>query len=102
MPVSQSVNGAYKREWNDATNPPAGLAATVLEDPALIAIRETVRNFCQNGVHEVSRYVTFDPAELEDLWEIDSAASTPPRPAPGQRGRDEMSGATAQTRSGVS
>jgi hypothetical protein len=48
---------------------------TVLENPAFIAIREAVRNFCQDGLHEhlQVRYIR-SAAELEDLWEIDNAA----------------------------
>jgi hypothetical protein len=47
----------------------------VLDNPAFIAIREAVRNFCQDGVHE-HLYVRQiqSSAELEDLWEIDNAA----------------------------
>jgi hypothetical protein len=48
---------------------------TVLDNPAFIAIREAVRNFCQDGLHEhlQVRYIR-STAELEDLWEIDNAA----------------------------
>jgi hypothetical protein len=46
-----------------------------LDNPAFIAIREAVRNFCQDGLHEhlQVRYIR-STAELEDLWEIDNAA----------------------------
>jgi hypothetical protein len=48
---------------------------TVLDNPAFIAIREAVRNFCQDGLHEHLRVAHIrSPAELEDLWEIDNAA----------------------------
>ena len=50
-------------------------APTILDNPAFIAIREAVRNFCQDGLHEhlQVRYIR-SAAELEDLWEIDNAA----------------------------
>ena len=48
---------------------------TVLDNPAFIAIREAVRNFCQDGVHEHLHVGHIrSRAELEDLWEIDNAA----------------------------
>jgi hypothetical protein len=47
----------------------------VLDNPAFIAIREAVRNFCQDGVHEHLHVRPIQSsAELEDLWEIDNAA----------------------------
>jgi hypothetical protein len=48
---------------------------TVLDNPAFIAIREAIQNFCQDGLHEhlQVRYIR-STAELEDLWEIDNAA----------------------------
>jgi hypothetical protein len=47
----------------------------VLDNPAFIAIREAVRNFCQDGVHEHLHVRQIQSsAELEDLWEIDNAA----------------------------
>jgi hypothetical protein len=50
-------------------------APTVLDNPAFIAIREAVRNFCQDGVHEHLHVRQIrSTAELEDLWEIDNAA----------------------------
>ncbi len=68
---------------SEQQNPSAAEAAptqraaspTVLDNPAFIAIREAVRNFCQDGIHEhlQVRYVR-STAELEDLWEIDNAA----------------------------
>jgi hypothetical protein len=68
---------------SEQQNPSAAEAAptqraaspTGLDNPAFIAIREAVRNFCQDGIHEHLhvRYVR-STAELEDLWEIDNAA----------------------------
>jgi hypothetical protein len=50
-------------------------SSTVLDNPAFIAIREAVRNFCQDGVHEYLHVGHIrSQAELEDLWEIDNAA----------------------------
>ena len=46
----------------------------VLDNPAFIAIREAVRSFCQDGVHENLHVRPIQSsAELEDLWEIDNA-----------------------------
>jgi hypothetical protein len=57
----------------DQTQP--GTSPGVLDNRAFIAIREAVRNFCQDGVHEHLhvRHIQ-STAELEDLWEIDNAA----------------------------
>jgi hypothetical protein len=47
----------------------------VLDNPAFIAIREAVRNFCQDGVHEHLHVRQIQSsAEREDLWEINNAA----------------------------
>src|SRR5258708_19051438 len=67
---------------SEQQNPSAAEAAptqraaspTGLDNPAFIAIREAVRNFCQHGIHERLhvRYVR-STAELEDLWQLDNS-----------------------------
>jgi hypothetical protein len=50
-------------------------AETLLDNPCLAAIREALRHFCANDNHQQLRVGPVrSPAELEDLWAIDSAA----------------------------
>jgi hypothetical protein len=47
----------------------------LLDNPCLAAIREALRNFCVDDDHQQLRVGPVrSPAELEDLWAIDSAA----------------------------
>jgi hypothetical protein len=47
----------------------------LLDNPCLAAIREALRHFCANDNHQQLRVGPVrSPAELEDLWAIDSAA----------------------------
>jgi hypothetical protein len=57
------------------TQPQPAASPRILDNPAFIAIREAVRNFCHDGVHEHLHVRPIQSsAELEDLWEIDHAA----------------------------
>jgi hypothetical protein len=48
---------------------------TLLDNPCLAAIREALRNFCADDDHQQLRVGPVrSPAELEDLWAIDSVA----------------------------
>ncbi len=48
---------------------------TVLDNPAVIAIRAAVRQFCEDGTHEHLHVGHIrSSAELEDLWAIDNEA----------------------------
>jgi hypothetical protein len=51
------------------------LRKTALDNPALAAMREAIRNFCDDGTHQhlhVGHVRSL--GELEDLWAIDSKA----------------------------
>jgi hypothetical protein len=75
QPESQGPDriGSTQEDMPAPTEP--AHSPTTLDNPAFIAIREAVRNFCHDGIHEHLnvRHVR-SSAELEDLWEIDNAA----------------------------
>jgi hypothetical protein len=79
LPQRQSAAPVTSRQENPSTSEVTPTSddpsPPVLDNPAFIAIREAVRNFCQDGLHEhlQVRYLR-STAELEDLWEIDNAA----------------------------
>jgi hypothetical protein len=78
LPQRQGIAPTASMQENPSASEapnPEDLSPPVLDNPAFIAIREAVRNFCQDGLHEHLRvrYVR-STAELEDLWEIDNAA----------------------------
>ena len=47
---------------------------TLLDNPCLAAIRDALRNFCADDHQQLRVGPVRSPAELEDLWAIDSAA----------------------------
>ena len=47
---------------------------TTLDNPCLAAIRDALRNFCADDRQQLRVGPVRSPAELEDLWAIDSAA----------------------------
>ena len=47
---------------------------TSLDNPCLAAIRDALRNFCADDHQQLRVGPVRSPAELEDLWAIDSAA----------------------------
>jgi hypothetical protein len=75
---AQAQGAGHNGYESSSRDSPIGIcfdnSETLLDNPCLAAIRDALRNFCADDDQQLHVGPVRSPAELEDLWAIDSAA----------------------------